>query len=236
MFSRAPLAVTFDAAGTLLHPARPVAMVYAEAARAHGITAVDGRELTLERIDTRFRSAFANVPVRQDGDGRAFWRHVVQMTLGSRDPALFAQLYAHYARPHAWTWAPGALASLAALRGRGLRVGLISNWDTRLRALLCEAGALRHFDHVYISGEQAHDKPHPACFTTTAEALRVPIGRMLHVGDSRGADVEGARAAGALAWHWTGAEARMDALLAAVVGAAEGDGGGSGGGRLALAG
>ena len=71
-------AVCFDAAGTLLHLAEPVARTYARIAQAHGV-AIDA-----PTIARRFPEAFAaqwDGP-RMHGDGRPFWRHVVRTCTG----------------------------------------------------------------------------------------------------------------------------------------------------------
>lgn len=193
-------AVSFDAAGTLLGLAEPVARTYARFARAHGVA------VTEEVVAGRFPGAFAvswQGP-RMLGDGRPFWRHVVATCTGSSDVALFEALYAHYMRVEAWRLAPGTVDALAALRGQGLRVAMLSNWDTRLEPLLEALGLAGAFDFVGVSGALGVEKPDPSAFAAVAEALDVPLAAILHVGDSVRADVEGARAAGARGMLWQG--------------------------------
>ncbi|MBO83846.1 MAG: hypothetical protein CL927_00690 [Deltaproteobacteria bacterium] len=193
-------AVSFDAAGTLLELAEPVARTYARLAQAHGVT------VTEAAVAARFPEAFS-VPwsgPRMQGDGRPFWRHVVATCTGSDDAALFEALYAHYAQAEAWRLAPGAVDALTRLRGRGLRVAMLSNWDTRLVPLLASLGLLAALDFVGVSGALGVEKPDERAFSAVADALGVPLAAILHVGDSVRADVEGARAAGAVGMRWTG--------------------------------
>lgn len=207
--------LSFDAAGTLLHPREPVARVYCRLAGQHGVRRLDGVELTESLVAQRFVEALRTAPGRQLGDGRAFWRHVVQASLGSSDPALFEELYRHYALPTAWRWTPGAPEALLRARAAGLRVGLLSNWDARLVALLDALGAGACFDAVCVSGLLPFEKPDSRAFALVAGRLGLPVSRVLHVGDSVRADVEGARGAGMAAWHWSGSPGELARVLAA---------------------
>lgn len=201
-------AVCFDAAGTLLHPAEPVARVYARTARAHGV------QLHEDTVAARFFEAFAvDWPrPRMPGDGRPFWRHVVATSTGSTDAALFEALYSHYAEPEAWIVTPGTQAALQQLRAQGLKTALLSNWDTRLGPLLAALGLSPQFDFIGVSGELGVEKPHAGAFHAVADGLDVGIGHLLHVGDSATSDVAGARAAGAHGQLWTDFEAVFTAV------------------------
>lgn len=207
--------LSFDAAGTLLHPREPVARVYCRLAQEHGVVELDGAPLTDARVARRFAAALRSAPGRQRGDGRVFWQHVVQASLGSSDAALFEALYRFYAEPGAWRWTPGAPEALRRARAAGLRVGLLSNWDARLVELLDALGAAACFDAVCVSGLLPFEKPDPRAFALVAERLALPVSRVLHVGDSLRADVEGARGAGMAAWHFGDTPGELARVLTA---------------------
>jgi len=86
--------------------------------------------------------------------------------------------------------------ALRELRGMGLRLVVCSNWDCSLREVLREAGLLELVDGVVSSSQVGVDKPDPAVFDAALETAGVTAEEALHVGDSRRADIEGARAAG----------------------------------------
>jgi FMN phosphatase YigB (HAD superfamily) len=95
---------------------------------------------------------------------------------------------------------PGALETLGALQASGLRrIGLISNTIQPARCLdasLERTGVLA-FCHVRVySSEVGVAKPHPAIFQEALDALDVPAGQAVHVGDRLLADVYGAQNAG----------------------------------------
>ena len=186
-------ALWVDAAGTLLHPARPVADVYAEHAQALG-HAVCSPEVAA-RLGPAMRH---HRPLRRgDPTWRGYWRAVVSASVGVEDLDCFEQLYAHYARPEAWTVAADARACLEVLRARGVRTALISNWDDRLRGTLEGLGLVSAFDALLISGEEGVEKPDPEIFIRAANRLGIGAERSLMVGDDPESDAVGARSVGA---------------------------------------
>ncbi len=99
----------------------------------------------------------------------------------------------------------GASRVLWALRGRGIRLGLISNTGRTpghvLRIILERAGLLEHFEALSFSDEAGIRKPDPRIFRWTLNKLGVRAERAAHVGDALGTDVAGAQAAGLRGIH-----------------------------------
>ena len=92
----------------------------------------------------------------------------------------------------------GMIALCRDLRRAGVPVGVISNSEGGLAELAAEVGWADDFDAIADSGRlgAGFEKPGAAIFRWTAERLGVPVERVVHVGDSWGADVEGALGAG----------------------------------------
>jgi HAD superfamily hydrolase (TIGR01509 family) len=91
---------------------------------------------------------------------------------------------------------PDAAPALTALRERGLRLVVVSNWDCSLPAVLDEVGLGQLVDHVVTSAAVGAAKPDPRIFEAALTASGCAPGEALHVGDSPTADVDGAHAAG----------------------------------------
>ncbi len=91
---------------------------------------------------------------------------------------------------------PDAAPALAALRARGLRLVVASNWDCSLPEWLAGAGLWELVDGAVSSAVVGEAKPAPAVFRAALEIAGVEAGEALHVGDSLDKDIEGARAAG----------------------------------------
>lgn len=183
-----PKALLLDVGGVLLEPVEAVAHTYRRLGAAYGVQTVD------------FAAGFGAAQGRQLMDGRPFWRQVVGRSTGCWDDAYFESLYQYFAQAQAWRVAPGARELIARLRLRGVKVGIVSNWDTRLRGTL--AGLGLDVDGVYCSGELGVEKPDTRIFALACKALGVAPAEALHVGDSLRCDVEGARAAGLKALHF----------------------------------
>jgi putative hydrolase of the HAD superfamily len=90
---------------------------------------------------------------------------------------------------------------------RGVRVAALSNSEGKLHQLIEELGWEDAFPVVADSGRLGMEKPAPAIFQWTARELGAPMARVVHVGDSLMADVEGALGAGMLAVWFRGDEA-----------------------------
>ena len=187
-------AVTFDVGGTLIEPWPSVGHAYAEVATRFGIAGV-----APEALNRQFAAAWK---ARRDFDySRAAWQEVVNQSFAGLWPeppgrACFDAIYEHFATPAPWHLFDDVLPALAALKARGLKLAVISNWDGRLRPLLHELRLDVHFDAFAISHETGCTKPAPEIFQRAAAELDVPPARVLHVGDSADEDVVGARAAG----------------------------------------
>jgi putative hydrolase of the HAD superfamily len=215
----APLrAVSFDVTGTLLGVPR-LGQVYAEVFARHGIVA-DATALARMVVDVwkelsiRTRLGEDRFNAHPDG-ARGFWRELVErvaarLDLPAPSPFLAAELFDRFARADAWEVFPDAREALVSLRDLGLRLAALSNFDRRLPRLLDDLGLRDLLDAVVYSEEVGVEKPHPAIFEELLDRLALPADAVLHVGDSRRDDVEGARAVGMPALWLTRGSSRGD--------------------------
>ena len=107
-----------------------------------------------------------------------------------------------------------AQPALTALRERGLRLVVASNWDCSLPEVLRDAGLLGLVDGVVSSAEAGVRKPDTRLFALALERAGVAAERAVHVGDSPANDVAGAAAAGIRAVLLRRDGERPDALAA----------------------
>jgi len=187
-------AVTFDVGNTLIEAWPSVGHVYAEVAAAHGHPG-----FAPEELNRRFRAAF-----RAHGKAvntKPEWARIVDATFAGwlPEPAsekIFPELYDRFAQASAWRIFEDVEPVLRALRARGLKLGVISNWDDRLRPLLHALQLAERFDVIVVSCEAGASKPAPAIFETAVKQLGVPANAILHVGDNFEMDLAGANVAG----------------------------------------
>ena len=186
----------FDCGGTLLRVRPSVGEIYSERAAALGFC-VDA-DLLNERFLEAWEASRRRSRERQfscsDEILRAEWLQIVLHTFGETIPRedlgqVFEDLYEYFVAPSAWTLDPGIRPMLEVLRGRGIGLGILSNWDSRLKATLGKLGLLDLFDQLVVSNEVGFEKPHAAIFEEAIEKSGCDPDNILHVGDSLEADI-----------------------------------------------
>src|SRR5262245_15002966 len=191
-------AVFFDAVETLIVPDPPVAQVYAEAGRRHGVS------LSLGEISSRFRIAFREEeqadavrggPTSEERE-RQRWKEIVGRVFPEHSDSVFGDLYEHFAMSRAWKTTEGAAKTLRGLAERGLILGLASNFDHRLHAIAAGLPELAAIKHRIISAEVGWLKPSPKFFDAVIHAAGCKPEQIMFVGDQRINDYTGANAAG----------------------------------------
>jgi len=204
MPSRRLKAVFFDAAGTLFTVNGSVGEIYARLAHDHG------KEVSVADLEAGFRRCFATAPPMAFPGAsseqvraleKQWWRDLVRNVFASLGPFprfadYFDALFACFARADAWRLYPETGGTLAALKARGLHLGVISNFDSRLFALLDGLGLTHFFDSVVISTQVGAAKPQAAIFIQALAPHGLRPDEALYIGDSYEADVVGAQGAG----------------------------------------
>ena len=205
--ARRILAVVFDAVGTLLLLREPVGETYARLALAHGVA------VPASRLQEAFGRVLAAAPPNVHAGAplavaaereRGWWRERVRETFRAADQMVrfedfevfFAALWSHFAEATAWRLAAGARECLDALAARGLRLGVLSNFDQRLRRVLAGLGLAERFELVTLPADAGAAKPERAIFDACLARLGLAARQVLYVGDHATLDVAAARAVG----------------------------------------
>ncbi len=202
-------AVFFDAGGTLIHPHPSVGEIYAREARVLGVEVDPARmEAALDdaRRDYAARAVGEGLPLpglASDEQDRRMWRLLTRATCDAIPEmqridfdAWFEPVHDAFARAEGWRLYPDALKAIAACRRRALAVGIVSNWSSSLPGICHGLGIASRVDFVLASAVEGFRKPDARIFEIALRRTGVLSGEALHVGDTWGEDVEGARAAG----------------------------------------
>lgn len=199
--------VFFDAAGTLFRVKRSVADIYFDLAVPYGFRrGPDSREA----IKGAFKRAMQDAPppafqVTDPAEikrcERLWWFDVVhnvfyRVGMFDRFDDFFEEVFRRFDGPEFWELYPETIDVLKGLRDRGLELGIISNFDSRLFGVLKGLGIGEYFDTVTISSLARSAKPAPGIFRLALEKHALDPEEALHVGDSLRDDVMGAQKAG----------------------------------------
>ncbi len=195
-------AVFFDAAGTLFYLPNGVGYHYSLVARRFGV------DIPEKALSSAFRNAWNAMPaplskrVARTDDDRGWWRELVFRVLAEAAPdariereGLFDELYNYFAKPGVWALFPEVIEVLSSLRGTYC-LGIVSNFDSRLRAVLQDLEIAHFFQFLCISSEVGADKPDPYIFEHALGLAGVSEREAVHIGDDPHHDGEGAARAG----------------------------------------
>jgi putative hydrolase of the HAD superfamily len=194
-------AVFFDVVGTVLFPDPPAPTVYAEVARRGGLktTGAEIRAKFVEAYNVEEAIDRAAGWITSEKREQNRWQSIVAATLrGVADPeTCFQQLYEHFGKPTSWQLGTDIGRVIAALRERGITVGLGTNYDSRLWPVLDgfpELAPLR--ERTVISSIVGFRKPAAEFFRKVDEIAACDPAEVLFVGDDMDNDYLGSRAAG----------------------------------------
>ncbi len=191
-----PLALLLDAGDTLLF-FDGQAMGAALAAEGVAVAAAT-LEGALHRAKQQYRR---HVGQGRDHEGGWFGLMRELLVLSGLGPeraqALLPALRRAHDELYFWRKVPAGLPdALGRARAAGLRLGVVSNSEGRLRSVLQRLGLLDYFEQVVDSAIEGVEKPAPAIFRLALQRMGVPAARALYAGDVPEVDVGGARRAG----------------------------------------
>ncbi len=203
-----PKVIFLDAVGTLFGVQQSVGAMYLNVTRRFG---VDADAKALDRAfyqsfkSMPFPMAFPGVPVEQIPRKEYEWWEAIACDTFQRAgiydqfsdfSAFFAELYAYFASPEPWFIYPDTIPFLNYWCNQGVDLGVLSNFDTRIHAVLKALGLTPYFASITISTEVGAAKPDPLIFQVALSKHNCFPDQAWHIGDSLQEDYEGAKTAG----------------------------------------
>ena len=197
-------AVFFDAAGTLFRVRGTVGEVYWRLGQPYGL------KTTPDLIEQAFQEQFANAPAlafpgRTAEEVRAlehrWWEKLMRLVFQEvgmfpRFNDYFNEVFEAFKGSEAWELYPETLKVLEELKSDGRRIGIVSNFDSRIHDVCRVLGISPYLDSITISSQTGWAKPSPEIFDHALNLHGLESDEAVHVGDEIGDDVEGALAAG----------------------------------------
>lgn len=214
-------AVFFDAAGTLFDVRKGVGFHYSRIARKHGV------QIPASVLEEQFSGAFPRMPplhfpgvdssdlLRQE---RVWWRALVRAVfrpeLFDDFDTFFEEVYSLFGRAEAWFLFPEVMGTLTDLAKQGYRLGIVSNFDSRLHPVCEGLGIAPFFETILYSSGAWSAKPSPDIFRQALGQVGLSAAEVLYIGDSPKYDLPGPKTLGmpALLIDRTGKYPDIDAV------------------------
>lgn len=200
-----PEVIFFDAAGTLFEVRGSVGEIYSRIAGQYGC------EVEAEQLQQNFARWFRLQPPMAFPPGtdddklremeKGWWRNLVRAVFAdcasfSHFEQFFNDVFDQFRKPELWRVYDDVMPTLTELKRQGVRLGVISNFDSRLDDVLRVCELDQFFDSVHISTRVGAAKPDPLIFDTALTSHNIEAAQAWHVGDSLREDFEGAQTAG----------------------------------------
>ena len=195
--------IFFDAADTLFYIKQGLGNTYASVAKKHG---ADPKPDNLKKA---FSKAFTTAPPLAFGAvsqeerkvlEKNYWRDIVENVYN--EVGMFEGFDAHFDelfevfRSDAWEIFPETKNVLASLKEKEYKLGIISNFDSRVYDVMNNLEIREYFDSFVISSEAGHAKPDPNIFHIALKDIGSDPKECIHIGDNIYNDFHGARSLG----------------------------------------
>ena len=196
--------VVFDVGGTLLRlNYDALAHMYVAAGAALGIP------LQFAQARAAIETLENEVPLRQQSrlvslereNGKAFWNEFYtdgfrRLGVTGDVSRAVTEICERFQRGEFEALHVDVIPALAALRARGKRLGILSNFSPNLENVLRQVGIHHYFSFFVVSALVGIEKPDPRIFDVMVRVANAPREEIAYVGDSVFHDVAGARRAG----------------------------------------
>ena len=204
-----PGAILFDAGGTLIRLKESVGITYVRHALGFGLSVPFSFDLC-KKVDNSFHRIFSKYqplcfPLTDSfllvEMEKEWWLRIVTETFQGiaeiRDfGGFFDSIYEFFSGSDSWVLENGSLEVLEKLQQWSIPVVVVSNFDSRLPALLEILGVSHLLSGIVFSSGVGMAKPDPRIFRLALQKISIRPNNCWHVGDSIKDDYEGAIKAG----------------------------------------
>lgn len=200
-----PKAIFLDAGHTLLKAHPSTGEIYARVTKRFGVNVSPARFVDI------FYRLFHNpevekyrraLPAGERGE-YTFWHRLTADAYNMMDELdgidfdkWFSEIYREFARGKSWRISGGYARLRTFAHQNGIKLGIISNWDHRLRGILKDLKIYRDFKVIAISAEVGARKPDKKIFRWALNKMKVIPEDAVHIGDHIDDDYYGATSVG----------------------------------------
>ncbi|MEM4270750.1 MAG: HAD-IA family hydrolase [Candidatus Pacearchaeota archaeon] len=191
--------VYLDVGETLLHLVKHPYEIYGSVLQRHGLLQeiVGDKKFFIEQFhiamkemsskpNPELKDRYTIHPGGQDG----WWTELIDLFLQKIHspfikPSLevYQEIFAIFENPNLWKVNSGFEDLLSFAKENQIGLGIISNWDLRLRNLLERKNLISYFNPVLISAEFGYEKPSLKIFLHAQELVGLESSQLFYVGD-----------------------------------------------------
>ena len=200
--------ITFDAMNTLFKVKHNVGDTYCDAIqRILSHTVTEKQRVTVQknffRVYKEFYHKYPNFGYGKISS-RTFWHNIIcysvdgiGQTFHENDLKLVTDyLYGEFTQAEKYLVYPDVIPTLMELSQRGVKMGVVSNYDERLPEIIENLELKKYFQFVLCSRSLGVAKPDSRIFEIALSQLDVAPEQTLHVGDNIELDYRGAKSSG----------------------------------------
>ncbi|WP_017296136.1 HAD-IA family hydrolase [Geminocystis herdmanii] len=209
-----PQVIFLDAVGTIFGVKNSVGYIYTKLAQKYGVNA------SPEKIDRAFYDIFKqSSPLAFETKNEAeikelefkWWETVTYNTFNqdgsiaqrrftieqfSNFTEYFQELYEYFKTAECWVIYEEVIAVLNEWQNQGIKLAIISNFDTRIFTVLDNLELSKYFSTITISSLTGVAKPNPKIFLNALAKHHCQPEKAWYIGDSFKEDYEGSKSVG----------------------------------------
>ena len=191
--------IFLDVGDTLLFLGIPPGAIYLDVLRKHGVLKIHHTDADLK---TYFAEAWSEMNSKPNPDWKdryrihphgqdGWWKELIslflQNVLGESEinlsESVYKEIFDKFENESLWEIEPSFFVLQEYAHKHNIELGIISNWDYRLRGLLERKNLIHYFSPVLISAEFGYEKPSEVIFQKALEMSGREPEELIYVGD-----------------------------------------------------
>ncbi|MBE7410560.1 MAG: HAD-IA family hydrolase [Leptospiraceae bacterium] len=188
--------IYLDVGDTLIHIKTNPGKIYYDILKSHNIIQAsydkellkkyffDSWKFMNSKAPLNFQCRYTNHKYGNDG----FWKELIGYFLSFFEKTeltekVYLDIVNTFNDPNSWAIDETFFNLKEFSDKKNIQLGIISNWDIRLRSLLKNMNLLKYFTHIVISSEFGYEKPSEKIFIEGEKLAQVSPKNLIYVGD-----------------------------------------------------
>lgn len=191
--------VYLDVGETLLHLTKHPYEIYGSVFQKYGLvqnSSIDKKffleqfHLAMKEMNSKSNPDFKDRYTIHEGGQDGWWTELIDLFLQKIHSSfvkpsveVYQEIFSIFDNPNLWKVNSGFEALLSFAKENQIGLGIISNWDLRLRTLLEKKNLTSYFHPILISAEFGYEKPSLKIFLHAQELIGLRPSQIFYVGD-----------------------------------------------------